>query len=186
MNEISFTSLLVPIRNAQFRTIETLIGEKYHAKYPWNFDTAVVGADVFTKGICDCSGCIVSDGQEAIALHLNPEEELNHSLYFLKRCFRNKFCLNRPDLTAIVIGSKDTQKSNHIFENFISFLKEANIPTTILKESKDPVSIAYKSSSDTFYITSESIDTDLKNNLTNFETLRKNFKQFILSEQDEI
>lgn len=186
MQEISFTSAIRPIPVSEFNKLASAMGEKFHAAYPWNFESGKVGADVFTKNVVDCTSCVISDGKRAIMMHLTPDDELNHSRYFLREYLRNNFGLNNPNMSAIVLGSKKTVPSLNIFKNFVELLKDAQVPFSILKTAKTPFHVAYKSNTDTVYISSFGMEDGLLKGKSSNEVLKSLFEKVEISKFDEI
>ena len=186
MNDISFTSRIVPLTTSQFGSKLTGMAKRVCADFPWTMQESAIGKDVYTTSIYDCTGCLITDGEKAILMHLDPENSINRSLYYLREYLRNFFCLNRPDLQALLIGSKNTKNSQMIFNNFRTILEEAHIPTSVLKNSKTPVSVAYKALTDEIYVSNADISKGIIAKKSANEILKSAFEKVEISELDEI
>ena len=186
LDKISFTSKIIPVTDSQFEMIASRIGEKYHAKYPWELSTSVIGKDVFTKRICDCTSCLVTDGDLSDLSHLNPSTPANHSLSDIREYFRNNFNLNKPNLHAIVVGSRNTSKSLDVMYQFLTLLKESRIPVTLLRNSESPVDMAYLSAADAVLISSPQITKAINAKVPSVNIINSAFKQVVLSPFDII
>lgn len=185
MTEISFTSRIVPVTTSRFGQIISAIGSSKHADYPWTIATSVIGQDVYTRGIIDCTSCLITDGQEAVLMHLSCDL-LRGNFNAIREFLRSKFWLNRPNLQALVVGSKNYKNSSELFNNFISLMKEAKIPTSILKDSYFPVDIAYKSGTDEIYVSSFGITEDLMDRKLHSDIINSAFEKVEISPLDEI
>ncbi|MBR6301553.1 hypothetical protein IKR55_02320 [bacterium] len=186
MTEVSFTSRIVPVSISQFGNITSVIGGASHVKFPWGIAQSLVRKDVYTRDIADCTACLITDGQKAVLMHLNPESSVNHCFLYVREFLRNNFGLNRPDLQALVVGSKNTEKSLDIYNKFKSLMKEANIPTSFLKNSKNPVSVAYRSQTDEIYVSSIDITKGLIDKKSHPDIINSSFEKAEISPFDEI
>jgi hypothetical protein len=186
MQEVSFTSRIIPVSMSEYGAKIAGMAKKSSADYPWTLRDSAIGENVYTRGVCDCTSCLLTDGYAALLMHLDPENSVNRSMNFLRSFIRNTFGLTRPNLQAVVMGSKNTEKSQQVFNNFIDLLKEAKIPTSILKNSKSPASIAYKVSTDEVYISSIGMERELRANMSHSDVFKTYFEKVEISELDEI
>ena len=80
MNNISFTSIIRPVTAKEFRTAISSIPKTNSVNYPWTTRQSVIAPDAFTTGIYDCTAAVISNGQNAIMLHLCPTNPKNFDL----------------------------------------------------------------------------------------------------------
>lgn len=186
MDSISFTSKLKPLTLSEFGQIKSRIGSKNSVDFPWTINQTVKAKDVYTTNVIDCSACLLTNGQEAVMLHLTPDIEVNHAFSLVLSFLRNKIDLADKNLQAVLIGSKNHKKSQDIYNKFKEMLKGLNIPFSEFKNGKTPTSIAYKTSSDEVYITNNTIDKLLKKNIKASDTLNASFENLTISSCDEI
>lgn len=185
MNQINFTSRIHPVTLAEFGRITSSIPSKNEVKYPWTIKDSKIASDVYTKRICDCTAAIISTGKEALMLHLNPEISNNHAFLQVLTFLRSNIDLTNKNLQAVIIGSKNTKKSQDIYNKFIDMLAKLHIPTTEIKNGKNPTNVAYKSSNDEIIITNASIDKLLKKGQTATDSLHASFEKISISNKDE-
>lgn len=185
-NNVAFTSRIVPINSLDFNKITSRISKNNFSDYPWTLNEAVVGRDVFTNRICDCTCVVLSDGQKASLLHLNPAQKANHIMTDMIKFVTKNFNINSKDLTAVVVGSKNTKPSQGVYNNWINFLTSYNIPFTILKNGKTPTSVAYRTDTDEVLISNLTISDALQNKMSRKEALSSAFEHIFIANSDEI
>ncbi len=186
MENISFTSRLKPITLSEFRHTISSIGSQNSVDFPWSINQTRKGKDVYTTNVIDCSSCLITNGQEAVLMHLTPDTEQNHAFSLVLAKLRNLLDLKDSNLQAVLLGSKNHKKSLDIYNKFKELLKQLNIPFSEFKNGKTPTSIAYKTSSDEVYITNNTIDKLLKKNMKASDTLNASFENLTISSCDEI
>ena len=99
---------------------------------------------------------------------------------------RAKLDLKNENLQSVLLGSKNTQKSQDIYNKFKALMQQLNIPCSELKNSKNKISVAYKTSNDTVFVTSETIDNMLKKGKNNEDVIKSGFEKVSLADCDEI
>ena len=186
MTDINFTSSIKPVNSKIFSDITSTIPQTNFANYPWSLEQTVQGKDVFTKNICDCTSCLLTNGKEAILMHINPNEGSNHNFSIVIPYLRDKINLADENLQGVLIGSKNTKKSMDIYNKFTELLNKLNIPFSQIRNGKSPTNIAYKTDKDEVYISNAHIDRALKKNLNSKETLGKSFEEINIANCDEI
>lgn len=186
MEKITFTSRLKPVKISEFGLIKSKIGSKNSVDFPWTVNQTVKSKDVYTTNVIDCSSCLITDGQEAVLMHLTPDTEQNHAFSLVLEKLRNLLDLKDPNLQAVLLGSKNHKKSLDIYNKFKDLLKQLNIPFSELKNGKTPTSIAYQTSSDEVYITNNTIDKLLKKNVNSSDALQASFENLTIAKCDEI
>lgn len=186
MDRISFTSKLKPLTLSEFGQIKSRIGSKNSVDFPWTINQTVKAKDVYTTNVIDCSACLLTNGQEAVMLHLTPDIEVNHAFSLVLSFLRNKIDLADKNLQAVLIGSKNHKKSQDIYNKFKEMLKGLNIPFSEFKNGKTPTSIAYQTNTDEVYITNNTLDKLLKKNTENSEVLKAGFEKISIADCDEI
>lgn len=186
MTDISFTSRIKPVTYQDFNNLVTVISKDKFVDYPWTIEDSKLGRDVFTKNIYDCTSCLITNGKEALLMHLSPMQASNHFSYKILEFLRNHIDLKDKNLQGILVGSKNTKKSLDIYNKLSALLKNFNIPFSELKNGKTPTNIAYKSNTDEICISNSTIDKLLKrgNNLN--DTLEKSFEKVNISELDDM
>lgn len=187
MNNISFTSILTPVTKNEFFKISASIGYDSVVDYPYSVSSSVVKQNVRTNNICDCTACLVTDGEKALLMHLLPSTSANHDTNRVYNYISQNFNLhNNNNLQAVLVGSHMYKASQNIINNFIKFFNKFKIPTTILKTGLSPTDIAYKTSTDKVYITNNEITEALRKGKSKTEALNSGFNYTKISEADEI
>lgn len=186
MEKISFKSRIKPLTLAQYAKISGQITSKYSVNYPWTLKESIKAKDVYTTNIADCTACLITDGNEAVLMHLSPDREINHAFSLVLNFLRAKLDLKNENLQSVLFGSKNTQKSQDIYNKFKALMQQLNIPCSELKNSKNKISVAYKTSNDTVFVTSETIDNMLKKGKNNEDVIKSGFEKVSLADCDEI
>lgn len=186
MDNISFTSTIKIVNTSEFNKLAQKCGKQHSVDYPWTIKETVKAANVYTRQIADCSACVITNGQEAVMMHLTPDNQTNHAFSVVLQTLRNLIDLKNPNLQAVLIGSKNTTKSQDIFIKFQKLLEELNIPYSIFKNSKTPINIGYSSTNDEVLLSNIKIEQQLKKNLPPKEILKNTFENFNINQCDEI
>lgn len=185
MPDISFTSSIKVIPTTEFNKFAIRCG-KNAVNYPWTIKDSIKATNTYTKNIADCSACVISTGEDAVMLHLSPINSNNHAFSLVLEFLRNTIDLKNPNLQAILVGSKNTTKSQDIFNKFKTLLTQLNIPYSELKNSKTPINIGYSSNSDEFIVSNLAIDKCLKKGMSPKEILNNNFENINIAQCDNI
>ena len=186
MNQICFTSGIKPVTMQDFKEVVSAIDSTKSVTFPWRISSSRSGKNVVTMGICDCSSCLITDGEKSLLMHLLPQYEGNHSYKNILQYISSIFNLNNKNLQAVLTGSQPEEQSIQIFKIFKELLDKYKIPTTILKYGKAPTSLAYKTSTDEVYISNINIEKALYEGKSKTEALNQGFEQIELSKLDEI
>lgn len=186
MSEITFTSKLVPVRSVDFSVRTSSFSRDNFVDYPWIISSSRVAKDVFTNNVCDCTACLISDGDKALLKHLNPDIEENHVFSNIIKFVSNNFDMNNKNLQAVLIGGSSGKEAKTLFDGFINFLRNFNIPATILYSGKTPTHVAYKTSLDEVWISNKHIDKALSVGKSNMEALLSGFEKVKISHCDEV
>ncbi len=186
MQNISFSSRIKPLPLKELNKVTGSINSNNAVNHPWTLAESRLAKDVYTTGVIDCSACIITDGQEALLMHLDPSKEVNHAFSQVLAFLRDKLDLKNPNLQAVLIGSKNTKKSQDIYNKFKTLLSNLNIPFSELKSGKTPTSVAYKSEKDTVYISNQTIDKILKKGQTDKDAIHQSFDEVRIADCDEI
>lgn len=184
--EISFTSKLTPIKCSDFSKFTSSFNRDNFVDFPWTISSTRVTKDVFTNNICDCSACLITDGEKAMLMHLIPTNINNHSFHSILKYIAYNFNVNKRNLQAILIGAQKTKLSKNLNNILTQVLDYLNIPTTVLKFGKAPTHIAYRTCKDEVFITNRAIDKSLKLGKNSFDALQSGFETFKLSEFDNV
>lgn len=186
MTNINFTSRINPVTTKEFSKIITSIDRNNFVDYPWTINQTVKGESLYTTGICDCTSLLLSNGNEAVLLHLSPQIENNHSKYILTQHLKNIINLGDKNLQAVIVGSKKIIKSEKLYNMIVEFVNSLGITSTKLKGTKSPTHIAYKTNTDEIFITNNTINKALSKGSTKKEALYKGFDNVVISPNDEI
>lgn len=187
MTEICFTSRITAVSPNEFSGIAAKIGNKFSVNYPWTINESVKAPNSYTKDIYDCSACLITDGQDALLMHLCPTtSQNNHSTNNILTYLRNKLKLTDPNLQAVLIGSQKNKNSLDVYDKLLELLKKLGIPVSELKSGKGATNIAYRSDTDEVYITNKAIEKSLEKGLSSKDSLLSCFEKVSISEYDEI
>ena len=119
-------------------------------------------------------------------MHLSPANEYNHHFSSVLNFLRNNIDLKDKNLQAVLLGSKQTKKSQDIWNKFVDLLQYLEIPTTLLKDGKSPTHLAYRTCTDEILISNEHIDKMLKKGTAAKESLINGFRDVRIASCDEI
>lgn len=186
MENLTFTSKLKPESMHNYQKIISKIGSQNSVDFPWSINQTIKARDVYTTNVIDCSACLITNGQEAVLMHLTPDIEQNHAFSLVLERLRSLFDLKNPHLQAVLIGSKNNKKSNDIYSKFKELLHTLGIPFSELKNGKTPTSIAYSSLKDEVVISNNTIDKMLKKGYSPESTLNLAFEKIRIADCDEI
>ena len=171
-SNITFTSKITPVTLKDFNKISRSVGIDNLAGYPWVLGTSAKGTSVYTKDVLNCSVCLITNGEKALLMHLNP-------------C-RSHIDVGSKNLHAILLGSKNVPKSLELFGKFKEMLFSLNIPFSVFKNGKMTTHAAYSAKTDEFFISSESIDYMLNRGLDNAKSIKNAFEKVELNKIDYI
>lgn len=162
-NNITFTSIIRPVKKSVFDKAAGHISSKNFVDYPWTCSQSVRGQESYTTGVLDCTMCGITDGQDVFMMHICPTKEENSNFSKIKDFMLNKIDFKNKDLSAFVIGAKDypdDKTSYRLFDNFIKFLKSKGVPTTSIRggDVYEPVDVLYRSQNDEWLIASRYLD----------------------------
>lgn len=187
MQNINFTSRIRPVNSQKFSQFITAINRENFVDYPWTVASSRIAKDVFTNNICDCTGVLITTGEKALLMHLNPAVEENHNFKNVFKYISNNVDLENNELQAVIVGSNPNDaESADIFNRFIKFFKDYKIPTTLLKSGNAPVNIAYRSCTDEIIVSNKKMDSAINSGKNDLESLRSGFKQVEISNCDYV
>lgn len=186
MSEISFTSKLTPVSLSEFSHITGKFGKNNAVNYPWTINESIKAQNVYTTNICDCSGCLITNGKEAILMHLCPQIEKNHEFSRVLTFLRMNINLKNNKLHAVLLGSKNNKQSLDIYNKFLELLKNLGMQISEFKNGKKPTSIAYKSNGDEVLITNKEIDKFIKRGESFKQALHSGFEKIFVADCDKI
>lgn len=184
--EISFTSGIKPSTLQEFSKLRKKIDIKNAVNFPWTIKESAIAPDVYTTKICDCTSCLITDGQQGLLMHLCPTIEANHAFSKVLNFLRDAIDLKNSNLQAVLVGSKNNKKSLDIYNKFTELLNKLGIPFSEIKNGKTPTNIAYSSTSDEILISNQTIDKALKKGASSEEALQEAFEKYSICEYDEI
>ena len=186
MNNISFTSAIRPVTARDFAKLTKPINRAHFVDYPWGINSSVVKQDVYTGYICNCTACLLTDGQKAMLMHLLPSSSANHNPKRIFNYINNHFYLPNKNLQAVLTGSKPEKESEDIFNIFLNILNKFNIPATILKNGRAPTDLAYRTCTDEVLVTNKYIDLCLTAGRSKQNALETGFEYIKIAPCDEI
>ena len=186
MSEISFTSRIRPVTSKEFSKITAHIDKKYFVGYPWTTQESALGTDVYTTGIADCTACGITDGKQALLLHICPTIEKNLHFNDIFRFIVGKLDMKSKGLQGIVMGSKHDKKSSTVYRNFVNFFEQMQIPFSELKQDKHKFNTAYITSKDEWLISSCNTDKLIEKKTASTDVLKQLFSEIRISDVDEI
>ena len=124
-NNISFTSTIRPVTVPQYKQ-EVLAFEKpCVAKFPWTINEAVIGENVVTTNVMDCSVCGIKVKDKVFLLHTTPFHELNKDFAKIEAIIKENVDLKTDDIQAILPIHMDLKAINilkntrHFYKNII-------------------------------------------------------------------
>lgn len=182
--EISFTSKLTALKSAEFSKRTASFNRDNFVDFPWTISSSRVAKDVYTNNICDCTACLITDGEKALLKHLIPIEEDNHDFLKVEKFVSNNIDLHNSNLQAVLIGSNPATISKDIFKKFLIFLNKFHIPTTVLEEGKGATHIAYRTCTDEVLISNKKIDELLSRGANNSQAIYGGFENVKIADCD--
>lgn len=164
MDNISFTSLIRPVRTFEFDAASRQIPKKNFVDYPWTCKESVKAVGAYTKDVLDCTMCGITDGQKVFMMHICPTNIENSNFYKIKNYLLKKVDILNKNLSALVLGGKQTPEDGRsiaLFDNFVNFLESKGIPTTSLRggTTYEPVNVLYTSKNDEWLISGSYLDS---------------------------
>ena len=185
-SNITFTSKITPVTLKDFNKISRSVGIDNLAGYPWVLGTSAKGTSVYTKDVLNCCVCLITNGEKALLMHLNPCRSQNHDFDSVLRYVKKHIDVGSKNLHAILLGSKNVPKSLELFGKFKEMLFSLNIPFSVFKNGKMTTHAAYSAKTDEFFISSESIDYMLNRGLDNAKSIKNAFEKVELNKIDYI
>lgn len=187
MDNVSFKANIKPISKKQFQNIVSTMNRKTCAvEHPWSLNEAKKVPNGYTEGICDCVFCGIVDKDKAYLAHLYPENSINLSRYTVREHIIKNVDLFNKNLQGILIGSKNTKKSQTIYKNLVDIFNEFKIPFSELKTAKNPIHVAYTSNNNTWNVVTHSIDKLLANGQKSEDIINNTFEKVRISNLDKI
>ena len=186
MNNISFTSAIRPVTAHDFAKLTKPINRAHFVDYPWGINSSVVKPDVYTGYICNCTACLITNGQNAMLMHLIPSNRANHKPERIINFINSHFTLPNKNLQAVLAGSQPEKESQDIFNIFLNILDRFAIPTTILKTGRAPTDLAYRTCTDEVLVTNKYINLCLTAGRSKQNALETGFEYVKISPYDEI
>ena len=169
-----------------FYRITKPIGIEKSAQYPWDLGCTVIGKDVYTRDVIDCSACLLTDGNNAMLMHLCCTNPKNHDFESVLEYIKSHFDLSNKNLHAIILGSKKVPQSVELFEKFVNMFQSLEIPFSIFKNGKTKTHIAYMSDKDEVFISNDVIDYTIKRGWETEKSLKNGFEKISLQGNDHI
>lgn len=187
-SNITFTHNIRPIISVDFSKITSGFEKQNYVNYPWTIAESVIGENVITTNVCDCTACLITDGEKALLMHICPTIKGNRDFKTLFNYIcRNIQNMAKDQIQGIMVGSRDTVTSRGVWSNFSEIFKILKIPVTKLRNGKWSTNIAYKRSTDEVFISSYPMDCQIKKGgKSGLELLNSQFKEVSIAEYDEV
>ncbi len=186
MTDISFTSKIVPMYWQDFNKITSSFSRDNLVDYPWAISSSRIGKDVFTQRVCDCTSCLITNGDKAVLMHLIPLNKDNHIFSNVLNFLRNNIDLKDKNLQAVLVGSKNSKQSQDIWNKFVDLLDYLKIPTTFLKDGKSPTHLAYRTCTDEVLVSNLQISDAVLEKKNTLDALNDGFREVKISPFDEL
>lgn len=189
-DNITFTSVIRPVKTSLFDDIVSDISKKNEVNYPWTCRQSRRGKEVFTRGIIDCTMCGITDGKDVFMMHICPTKPDNAIFSKIGEYIQKNVDFSNKNLRAFVLGSRyypNNNKSYTLFDNFVNFLKSKNVHTTSFKggDIYEEVDVLYRKDRDEWLVASKYLDKYINKEPPGV-ILRKIFKNVELSKYDMI
>lgn len=187
MDSISFQSRIRPVGINDYYTVSRKISERGNAKPPWTLDESVFNKDVFTSRVIDCTVCGITDGENALLVHICPTVRENRNFLRIENYIRSRLeQMNKEYLQGFLLGSQgeEPRESSILFNKFANLMERLNVPTSIFRSAKEDVNLAYISDKDEWIISTLNMPALLKGKSPE-EAIRSLFKEVKISEKDE-
>ena len=191
MDNISFQSRIKITDLSSFNK-EFRIPEKNYVNYPWTKKESRLADSVATTTVYDCTACGLTDGTQALLLHICPTVKENKNFSGIENFIKSKLNLNDSNLQGFILGSKSKNincpDSPLVFDFFEKFMQKFNIPYSSFRGGNFIHNIAYSSSKDEWVIGSSLLEhVDKKGVFTSPEkACEKIFDKYKIAECDEL
>ena len=187
MQNVNFTSGIRPVSTKDFSKYIKPINPENFVDYPWTVASSRVAKDVFTNNICNCTGALITTGDKALMMHLNPAIDKNHEFGNILKYIAQNIDLNNKHLQGFLIGSKPKDAdSSDIFNKFLNFFRDYKIPTTVIRNGYAPINLAYRGCTDEIIVANKRMDTALDSGKKGLEALRSGFEDVNIAECDYV
>lgn len=164
-NNISFTSKIRMVGIDEFRKSIQGMGDRNFVKHPWTIKQSVLSDKVYTTDVMDCSVFGLTDGQQALLMHICPTRPENQNFNKIRKFIEEKINLVNPDLQGFLLGSKrQYADSVKLFKNFTDILRQYKIPFSMFKGGGLENHVAYSSTKDEWLIGNCLITQQIKQN----------------------
>ena len=187
MQYISFKSRIRPVGVGDFYKAARTIGERGNACPPWTIRDSAFNKDVFTSGVIDCTVCGITDGKNALLVHICPTLEENKDFKKIADYIKSKLeFMKKEYLQGLILGSQDeeTNESRNLFNKFVDLMEKLNIPTSIFRAAEEETHVAYISDKDEWIISTKDVPALLRDR-NGEQTIITIFDEVKLSELDE-
>lgn len=191
MDNVSFQSRIRPVGHWEFQKLTSGLDKSQFVNYPWTVNESVISNKACTKGVFDCTVCGITDGLKVLMLHICPTKKENENFGNIINFIKTHIDLKNSNLQGFLFGSRrntSDNRSEKIFENFETFMKENSIPYSKIKGSSTFSDVAYSSETDEWLIQLEknghSPTMGCFENNTDY--MRYNFDEVKICDLDEI
>ena len=192
MDKVSFTSRIRMVPLNEFYNTAIQMGEKKFVKEPWTIKESVLSDSAYTKDILDCTACGLTDGEKVLLTHICPTNPKNNNFDKIEDYILRKINIGNKYLQGFILGAKFNNRlspnSPKLFDKFVDFMKEYEIPFSQFKGGVFENNVAYSSKNDEWIIGNCAITDGIrkiykKNPLALFNRI---FDKVEVSDLDEI
>ena len=188
MSYVSFKAKIRPVTVSEFTRHRMLTFHK--VDYPWTANETVKATKAYTTDIYDCTaGGIVDSHNNVVMFHICPTQKENSDFDNIEKHIMGMVDEGNNNLSGFLVGSLDLfRDSSMMFKKLHRMLKNHNIPTTILRGTKEQrTDILYNAKKDEWLVTNHNINQKIHNGQNTPETiLSDSFDEVILSNKDTL
>ncbi len=189
MSDVSFKAKIRPVTVSEFTKHRMLTFHK--VDYPWTANETVKAKRAYTTDIYDCTagGIIDRKNKKVVMFHICPTQKDNADFDNIEKHIMGLVDEVSNDLSGFLVGSLDMfRDSSMMFKKLHRMLKNHNIPTTILRGTKEQrTDILYNAKKDEWLVTNHNINQKIHNGQNTPETiLSDSFDEFVLSNEDTL
>jgi len=142
-------------------------------KYPWGIKESLLCKDVYTRGVFDCGVVGITNGTEALLMHICPTEPVNMGFDKIREFILEKIDILRNEyIQGFILGGKSnplitkSPRSMEYINNYCEILQKEGVPFSKLTGGNYWNDAAYFTEKDLWLIGNERADD-----------LRKTFKE---------
>lgn len=162
-NRINFKSTIRLVKpNTFIKTINRIYDNE--VIYPWTIKESLILKDVYTRGVFDCGVVGVTNGKEALLMHICPTKAENAEFVKIREYLLKKIDFLRNEyLQGFVLGGKSNSnvkspKSMEYVNNYCDIFQKEGIPFSKFTGGIHWNDVAYFTEKDTWLIGNEKVE----------------------------